>query len=59
MASSSNRPMQAAREDTCDSFSQPHALKGVGEHSSDQNITRTSGSEVGNQQGVRAGSHPH
>ena len=51
--------MQAAREGTSDSFSQPHALEGVGEHSSNQNIPHISCSKVGNQQGVRAGSHPH
>ncbi|XP_049405207.1 uncharacterized protein LOC125868643 [Solanum stenotomum] len=53
MASSSNRPMEAAYEGSGISVSQPHALEGVGEHFSNQYVPHTSGSEVGNQQGVR------
>ncbi|XP_055822039.1 uncharacterized protein LOC129890525 [Solanum dulcamara] len=59
MASSSHRPMEAAREDTGDSHSQPHTQEGIGEQSSGQSIPHTSGSGVGNQQGVRVGPHPH
>jgi len=32
MAFSSDRPMEAAREGSGSSISQPHALEGVGEH---------------------------
>ncbi|XP_055822858.1 uncharacterized protein LOC129891495 [Solanum dulcamara] len=59
MASSSRRSMEAAREDTGDSHSQPHTQEGIGEQSSGQSIPHTSGSGVGNQQGVRVGPHPH
>ena len=51
--------MEAAREGSGASVSQPHALEGVGEHISNQYVPHTSGSEVGNHQGVRAGPHPH
>ena len=51
--------MEAAREGSGASVSQPHALEGVWEHISNQYVPHTSGSEVGNHQGVRAGSHLH
>jgi len=59
MASSSDRPMEADREGSGTSVRQPHALEEVGEPFSNQYVPHTSGSEVGNHQGVRAGSHPH
>jgi len=58
MASSSDRPMEANREGSGNSMPQPHALEEVGEPFSNQYVPHTSGSEVGNHQGVRAGSHP-
>ena len=48
MATSSDRPMEAAREGSGAYVSQPHALEGVGEHISNQYVPHTSGSEVGN-----------
>uniref|UniRef100_M1DD81 Uncharacterized protein n=1 Tax=Solanum tuberosum TaxID=4113 RepID=M1DD81_SOLTU len=51
--------MDAAREGSGTSVSQPHALEEVGEHFSNQYVPHTSGSEVGNHQAVRVGSHPH
>ncbi|XP_049394629.1 uncharacterized protein LOC125858895 [Solanum stenotomum] len=51
--------MEAAREGSGTSVSQPHALEWVGEHFSNQYVPQTSGSEVGNHSGVRAGSHLH
>uniref|UniRef100_M1DSU3 CCHC-type domain-containing protein n=1 Tax=Solanum tuberosum TaxID=4113 RepID=M1DSU3_SOLTU len=59
MASSSDRPMEAAHEGLGTSVSQPQALEEVGEHFSNQYVPHTSGSEVGNHQGVRVGSHLH
>uniref|UniRef100_M1DF56 Polyprotein n=1 Tax=Solanum tuberosum TaxID=4113 RepID=M1DF56_SOLTU len=59
MATSSDRPMEAAREGSGASVSQPHALEGVGEHISNQYVPHTCGSKVGNHQGVRVGPHPH
>ncbi|XP_015159649.1 uncharacterized protein [Solanum tuberosum] len=59
MASSSDRPMEPAREGSGTSVPQPHALEEVGEPFLNQYVPHTSGSEVGNHQGVRAGSHPH
>ncbi|XP_055831002.1 uncharacterized protein LOC129900054 [Solanum dulcamara] len=59
MASFSRRPIEAAREDTSDSYSQPHTLKEIGEQSPGQYIPHTSGSGVENQQGVRTGPHSH
>ncbi|XP_060183084.1 uncharacterized protein LOC132613039 [Lycium barbarum] len=56
--SSSNRPMEAAREGLNNPNAQPRLQEGVGEHFSDSNPPRTSGSEVGNNQGTRVGSHP-
>ena len=50
MATSSDRPMEAAREGSGASVSQPHALEGVGEHISNQYVPHTSGSEVENHQ---------
>ncbi|KAH0645095.1 hypothetical protein KY284_032979 [Solanum tuberosum] len=58
MATSSDRPMEADREGSGNSMPQPHALEEVGEPFSNQYVSHTSGSEVGNHQGVRAGSHP-
>ena len=51
--------MEAAREGSGASVSQSHALEGVGEHISNRYVPHTSGSVVGNHQGVRAGPHPH
>ena len=58
MATSSDRPMEVDREGLGNSVPQPHALEEVGEPLSNQYVPHTSGSEVGNYQGVRAGSHP-
>uniref|UniRef100_M1DL63 22 kDa kafirin cluster; Ty3-Gypsy type n=1 Tax=Solanum tuberosum TaxID=4113 RepID=M1DL63_SOLTU len=59
MASSSNRPIEVAHEGSGASVSQPHALEGVGEHLSNQYITHSNGSDMGNHQGIRVGPHPH
>ncbi|XP_049352548.1 uncharacterized protein LOC125816977 [Solanum verrucosum] len=59
MATSSGRPIEAAREGSGTSVPQPHALEEVAEPLSNQYVPHTSGSEVGNHQGVRVGSHPH
>ncbi|WMV45968.1 hypothetical protein MTR67_039353 [Solanum verrucosum] len=59
MVTSSDLPMEAAREGSGASVSQPRALEGVGEHISIQYVHHSSGSEVGNHQGVRVGPHPH
>ena len=59
MASSSNRPMEAAREGLGTSVPQPQALEELVEPFSNQYVPHTSGSEVGNHQDVRAGPHPH
>ena len=59
MATSSNQPMEVAREGSGASVSQPHALEGVGEYIFNENVPHTSGFEVGKHQHVRAGSHHH
>uniref|UniRef100_M1DAU9 Uncharacterized protein n=1 Tax=Solanum tuberosum TaxID=4113 RepID=M1DAU9_SOLTU len=51
--------MEASREGSGASISQPHALEVVGEHISNQYVPHTSGSDVGNHKSVRAGPHPH
>ena len=53
MASFSERTMKVAREGLGSSVSRPYALKGVGEHISNEYISHTSGFKVGNRQLVR------
>ena len=45
MDTSSNRPMEAAREGSGASVSKPHALEGVGEHISTEYVPHSSRSE--------------
>ncbi|KAH0770683.1 hypothetical protein KY290_014664 [Solanum tuberosum] len=59
MTSSTDRPREADREGSGTSVPRPHALEEIGEHFSNQYVPHTSGSEVGNYQGVRAGPYPH
>ena len=59
MTSSYHRPMDATPEVWGTSISQPHGLEGVGEHISNHYVPQISGSELGNHQGVRYGSHLH
>uniref|UniRef100_M1DQZ3 Uncharacterized protein n=1 Tax=Solanum tuberosum TaxID=4113 RepID=M1DQZ3_SOLTU len=59
MASSANRPREADREGSGTSVPQPHALEEIGEPFSNQYVPHTSGSEVGNHQGVRVSSDSH
>ena len=59
MASSiSNRLMEAARESLNNSNAQPHLQEGVEEHFADSNPPSASGSEAGNNQSTRVGTHP-
>ncbi|XP_060182321.1 uncharacterized protein LOC132611984 [Lycium barbarum] len=50
--------METAREGLDNSSAQPHLQERVGERFSNSNFPRTSGSEVENNQGARAGPHP-
>ena len=58
MASFSERTMKVAREGLGSSVSRPYALKGVGEHISNEYLPHTCRSKVGSHQNVRFGSHP-